>query len=173
MNKEYDYRNCQSLFGYAQNVHKRSGGICQLCGCGSGQPVNFDLWRQMTVEHLIGKSQGGDLKQIRAAIAHRFPELSSDEHDCLARRIDEANTVTACHFCNSTTSRYKHPEEMVQLLKGAEGTPNEVAKEVILELKKVLKSKRADVCWKLQSVRKAFHEFVEPELMKQLENTIC
>ena len=27
---DYDYRNCQSLFGYAAKVHERSGGVRQL-----------------------------------------------------------------------------------------------------------------------------------------------
>ena len=54
---DYDYRNCQSLFGYAAKVHERSGGVCQLCGAGTAG-LDFDLWRQMTVEHLIGESQG-------------------------------------------------------------------------------------------------------------------
>ena len=26
----YDYRQCQSLFGYASEVHRRWGGTCQL-----------------------------------------------------------------------------------------------------------------------------------------------
>jgi hypothetical protein len=47
--KDYDYRNCQSLFGYAAKVHERSGGVCQLCGAG-GPEVDFDFWRQLTVE---------------------------------------------------------------------------------------------------------------------------
>lgn len=42
---DYDYRNRQSLFGNAAEVHGRSGGICQLCGCGSRE-LDFDLWRQ-------------------------------------------------------------------------------------------------------------------------------
>src|SRR5205807_243716 len=57
---DYDYRNCQSLFGYAAKVHERSGGVCQLCSAGAAG-LDFDLWRQMTVEHLIGESQGGYL----------------------------------------------------------------------------------------------------------------
>jgi hypothetical protein len=100
----YDYRNCQSLFGYAADVHERSGGICQLCGAGSRE-LDFDLWRQMTVEHLIGESQGGYLKQIERALSARFPDHESRDVAELARRIDRANTVTACSFCNSTTSR--------------------------------------------------------------------
>lgn len=156
MSRQYDYRNCQSLFGYAQEVHKRSRAICQLCGCGVGRWVNFDLWRQMTVEHLIGESQGGYLRHIRVAIAERFPKLSSDEQERLARRIDETNTVTACSFCNSTTSRDDHPKGMTRLSKETEGTPHEVVKAIALELNKVLERKRADVSWKLQSVREAF-----------------
>ena len=46
--KEYDYRNCQSLFGYATEVHQRSGGVCQLCDAGA-TGLDFDLWRQLTV----------------------------------------------------------------------------------------------------------------------------
>ena len=42
---DYDYRNCQSLFGYAAKVHERSGGVCQLCGAGTGG-LDFDLWRR-------------------------------------------------------------------------------------------------------------------------------
>jgi pentatricopeptide repeat protein len=44
------------LFGYAAKVHERSGGICQLCGAGRVE-LAFDLWRQMTVEHLIGEAR--------------------------------------------------------------------------------------------------------------------
>jgi hypothetical protein len=47
---DYDYRNCQSLFGYAARVHERSGGVCELCGARSSV-LDFDLWRQLTVEH--------------------------------------------------------------------------------------------------------------------------
>ena len=163
-NKQYNHTHCQSLFGYAQKVHKRSRAICQLCDCGTGQQVNFDLWRQMTVEHLIGESQGGYLKGIRAAIAERFPELSSEEHERLAQRIDEANTVTACRFCNSTTSRNYHSKGMTLLIKETGGTPDEAVNAIEVELKKVLESKRADVRWKLKSVREAFVKTIEPEL---------
>jgi len=166
MNKQYDYRQCQSLFGYAQGVHKRSKGVCQLCNCGAGQQVSFDLWRQMTVEHLIGESQGGYLRDIRIAIARRFPTLSTEEHERLAQRINEANAVTACSFCNSTTSRDRHRKGMWQLISDTEGTPDEVVDEVIRELHTVLERKRADVERKIRSVREAFEKFVEPELTK-------
>jgi hypothetical protein len=95
--RPYDHRNCQSLFGYAAKVHERSGGVCELCDCGSERP-DFDLWRQMTVEHLIGESQGGYLRQIAASLAEHLPELPPAALDALARRIDEANTIAACSF---------------------------------------------------------------------------
>ncbi len=167
MSKQYDYRNCASLFGYAEEVHKRSGGICQLCDCGQGPQVDFDLWRQMTVEHLIGQSQGGYLKDIRAAIAQQFPTLPPEECERLARRIDKANTVTACSFCNSTTSRTKHSKGMTQLIKEIGGTPDEVVDAILLELGEVLKSKQADARMKVQAVREAFAKFMEPELVRQ------
>jgi hypothetical protein len=64
----YHYRNCQSLFGYAAEVHRHSGGVCELCGAGA-TGIDFDLWRRLTVEHLIGESQGGYAKQIRGMSA--------------------------------------------------------------------------------------------------------
>jgi hypothetical protein len=45
--------------------------VCQICGAG-GPEVNFDLWRQLTVERLIGESQGGYLRQIDAALKTRL-----------------------------------------------------------------------------------------------------
>src|SRR5438552_1515445 len=93
--KPYDYRNCSSLFGYSAQVHIRSGGMCELCGCGA-ERIDFDLWRQMTVEHLLGESQGGYPRQIREALLTRFPDLTPDDVARLTSVIDEANTVTAC-----------------------------------------------------------------------------
>ena len=57
---DYNYRNCQSLFGYAAKVHERSGGVCQLCGAGTAG-LDFDLWRQMTVEHLLSAGVGHEI----------------------------------------------------------------------------------------------------------------
>ena len=166
MKERYDYRNCQSLFGYAQNVHKRSGGICQLCRAGDGKPVNFDLWRQLTVEHLVGASQGGYINEIRKAIDERFPNLSKEQRTEMVLRIDEANTVTACSFCNATTSRYRNLQDMAELISEAKGDPDVVVKEVVLRLKEILQRKRTDVLWKLASVRGAFDTMIKPELNK-------
>src|SRR5579884_1984776 len=107
----YDYRNCQSLFGYAMGVHIRWGAVCALCGAGAKE-LSFDLWRQMTVEHLIGEGQGGYLKAIREAVRSRFPDLTPGELVSLVEGIDEANTVTACSFCNATTSRDRAEQTM-------------------------------------------------------------
>ncbi len=54
----YDPRSLESLLGYGRAAHVRSGGICQLCGCGKERGIDFDLWRQFTIEHLIGQGMG-------------------------------------------------------------------------------------------------------------------
>jgi hypothetical protein len=61
------------LLGYAAQVHERSGAVCQLCGYGKGRQPDFDMWRQLTVEHLIGESQGGYLTSIRASVGKGSP----------------------------------------------------------------------------------------------------
>jgi hypothetical protein len=161
---DYDYRNCQSLFGYAAKVHERSGSVCQLCGAGA-TGLDFDLWRQMTVEHLIGQSQGGYLHQILASLAGRFPGLSAAERAEIAAQIDAANTVTACSFCNATTSRAQAPTSMTSLIETApDGTPEEIRCHVTAGLDSILTAKRKDVTWKVASVRKAFESRVAPRL---------
>lgn len=163
---KYNYKNCQSLFGYAAAVHIRSKGKCQLCGCGSTNP-DFDLWRQMTVEHLIGKSQGGYLKQILAAVAVRFPELSASEHEALSKRLDALNTVTACSFCNSTTSRDINNKSMSELLNEAQGSITDIEVYISNHLQLILERKRKDVQWKLLSVKEAFENEVLAKIIAQ------
>ena len=118
----------------------------------------------MTVEHLIGHSQGGYLKDIRAAVAARFPELSSPDREALARRIDELNTVSACSFCNSTTSRNVNEKSMAQLLNERRGTPADVEAHISKELQLVLRRKREEVEWKIASVREAFQREIVPQI---------
>lgn len=155
MTAPYNYKQCQSLFGYSFNVHVRSSGTCQLCGCG-GANLTFDLWRQMTVEHIIGKSQGGYLKDIRLAVAKRFPGLSTVERESLSREIDAVNTVTACSFCNSTTSRDSNSTSMSDLILTSTGDPGAIVSSISAALQPILERKRSDVRWKLESVRKAY-----------------
>jgi hypothetical protein len=92
------------------------------------------------------------------AVSGRFPELLPDAIEELALRLDAPNTVTACSFCNSTTSRDISSKSMPELLKEAIGGPGEVLKFVSSELRRVLDRKRADVRWKLESVRMAFEK---------------
>lgn len=155
MTTPYNYKQCQSLFGYSFDVHIRSSGTCQLCGCG-GENLTFDLWRQMTVEHIIGKSQGGYLKEIRLVVAERFPDLDSVEREFLSKEIDAVNTVTACSFCNSTTSRDSNTISMSDLIRTSMGSPSEVVSQIASALQPILERKRSDVQWKLESVRKAY-----------------
>lgn len=159
--KKYDYRNCQSLFGYAVNAHIRSHGQCQLCGCG-GEPLDFDLWRQMTVEHIIGKSQGGYLKQISEYVKNKFPEIPQEEQRNISNQIDTFNTVTACSFCNSTTSRKKNMKSMEDLLLESNDSVDEILSHIKKSLQETLEQKRAEVKWKLDSIKQAFKtEFLD------------
>lgn len=159
----YDYRDCQSLFGYAASVHMRSGGICELCGCGQDR-LDFDLWRQMTVEHLIVKSQGGYRRQIPAELVARYPTLTPADVEDLTRRIDEANTISACGFCNSTTSRDRAPAPLPEILAAAPDDPAQLIEYVTLSLGTILAKKKEDVAWKITAVRAAYDERVAPKL---------
>jgi hypothetical protein len=156
----YDYRNCQSLFGYALDIHKRHNCVCQLCGCGGNKATDFDIWRQMSVEHLIGKSQGGYKAEIRASIDERFPALSEAEREAFAERLNEANTVSACRFCNSTTSRDRYRKNMRDFIFEAQGDPESVINQVIDDIDKVLQKKQQKAKCKIDAVRIAFYEKV-------------
>ena len=158
---EYKYKQCQSLFGYSLEVHLRCKGVCQLCGCG-GEPYDFDLWRQLTVEHLIGKSQGGYLKKIKKEIDGRFTELSIEERDNLSQSIDSINTVTACQFCNSTTSRDTSHVSMFDLINDKTyNSLEELIANIDRTCREILKTKRKTVQWKLESVKNGFNkEFI-------------
>ena len=161
--RTYNHRNCKSLFGYAASAHAKSRGRCQLCDCG-GPPLDFDLWRQFTIEHIIPRSQGGHLKSIRASVSSRFPNLSAEEQGSLAKRLDEANTVSACGFCNSTTSHTASEKSMDELLNEASGNIDSVAAHVEKYIHVVLRRKREDVQWKLASVKTAFEVAIRPRL---------
>lgn len=160
MPKNYDYRNCQSLFGYALEIHKRCNYVCQLCGCGGNQSSDFDIWRQMTVEHIIGKSQGGYKADIRDSIDKRFPGLPEVDREAFAYRLNEANTISACRFCNSTTSRDKYAKSMRDFIFDAQGDPEAVINQVINALSEVLQVKQSVAKWKIEAVHVAFNEKV-------------
>ena len=164
--KPYDHRNCASLFGYAAEVHIRSGGICQLCGFGVGSEMDFDSWRQLTVEHLIGRKEGGDRAQITEALAKRDfdPPLSPERRAELIEQLHRLNTRSACSFCNSATSRTKCERSMTMLIAETSGGDTELREAVGKATETELAKKRADVQWKLKSIRQAFNEQVAPRL---------
>ena len=96
------------------------------------------------------------MKQIQSLVATRFNNITVDEQNDISRKIDALNTVTACSFCNSTTSRNVSEKTMEQLLNVVQGSPEEVISYIASELQMVLARKRKDVEWKLASIRKAF-----------------
>jgi hypothetical protein len=166
MSEEYNYKNCQSLFGYAYGVHLRSGGVCQLCGAGDKAP-SFDLWRQLTVEHLIGRTQGGYLKDVKQLVSEFLPEINAAEHKELSLAIDAANTVTACSFCNSTTSRDVSNITMRDLIAFAASESR--SSKGIIELisaktREILEIKKNNVAWKLKSIRSQYEKGFLPSI---------
>lgn len=167
MDRMYDETALQSLFGYGREAHERSGGICQLCGCGAGPDVDFDLWRQFTIEHLIGRSQGGYPDRIRPAVDRGFPQLGEAEREVLASQIHEANIVTACQFCNSTTSRDVAPFTMEEAISDLPSGPEDALLALTDKLRGILEAKQSKVRWKLQSVYRGFLETIQPELLKR------
>jgi hypothetical protein len=88
----YNPRNLESLFGYGRAAQVRSGGVCQLCGCGKSRDIDFDLWRQFTIEHLIGQGDGGYPHRIRAAV---FRQVRYPPHELL-RRPPGDRTAHSC-----------------------------------------------------------------------------
>lgn len=163
----YDETGLLSLFGYGRAAHERSGGICQLCGCGAGPEVNFDLWRQFTIEHLIGEGQGGYPPRIKVAVDTRFTHLPDDERRDLVARIHEANIVTACQFCNSTTSRDRAPFTMEEAIAALPNDPEEGLVVLSEKLQSILDAKRKKVEWKLRSVYRGFREKIQPNLLER------
>ncbi len=157
--KKYDHKNCQSLFGYSAEVHIRCKAKCQLCGCG-GEPVDFDMWRQLTVEHIIGKSQGGYLKEVHELLKTRFPKYSESEIKRISKQIDSINTVTACQFCNSATSRYKSEDTMDSLILVTNTDLDTILLNIQKACEEILENKKETVKWKLESVREAFNDKV-------------
>ncbi len=164
----YDPRNLQSLFGYGRAAHVRSGGICQLCGCGKERGIDFDLWRQFTIEHLVGQGDGGYPDRIRAAVDTKFAGvMSAEDQSKLAHDIHEANIVTACQFCNSTTSRHRSPVTMEELIATGPVDPKGLYESVVQRLQAILDRKRSIVEWKLRATRDSFDEQIRPELERR------
>ncbi|MFI5253154.1 MAG: HNH endonuclease [Bacteroidota bacterium] len=79
---------CLTGYGYAS--HKRDNFTCQYCGFNGN---SFPNWLQLTVDHILPISCGGDKK-------------------------DPKNLITCCHQCNCMTSRMKFgPNETLEQIK--------------------------------------------------------
>jgi hypothetical protein len=127
-------------------------GLQSLFGYGAGPQVDFDLWRQFTIEHLIGAGQGGYPRRIREAVDSKFSHLPENERRMLAVRIHEANVVTACQFCNSTTSRDVAAFTMEEVIADLPPDADEAVAVAAEKLQTVLDRKRQRVQWKLRAV---------------------
>lgn len=71
-----------SLRGYGHETHVKCNFICQYCGY-DGRA--FPYWFQLTVDHIMPQAKGGT--------------------------DDRGNLLTACHACNSITSRMDFPQD--------------------------------------------------------------
>ena len=104
-----------ALGDYGHDVFKRDHFTCVYCGF-DGR--NFDNWLQLSVDHVRPRSAAGE--------------------DTLE------NTVTACKFCNSATSRMKFSPD--------------AGKDEILELKRGRVAERREVLdkWGVEGVARTF-----------------
>lgn len=85
------------------------------------------------------------------------------------RDIHEANIVTACQFCNSTTSRDRAPMTMEELIARGPEDPRALYVAVVEELQTILDRKRSIVAWKLEATEEAFEREIRPELERRRE----
>jgi hypothetical protein len=110
-------------------------------------------------------TRGGYPPRIRSAVESRFPHLPEAERASLTKRIHEANIVTACQFCNSTTSRDRAPFTMEDVIAALPDDPEEALPVAAEKLQAVLEVKRQTVRWKLRSVNRGFRESIRPALL--------
>ena len=85
----------------------------------------------------------------------------------MSKEIDLINTVTACQFCNSTTSRDVSDISMSDLFIVANGSRESLIKEVSSACGAILNKKRKSVAWKLESIREAFEGQVNSKIERK------
>jgi hypothetical protein len=76
-------------------------------------------------------------------VAARFGRLTESEQSSIASGIHEANVVTACQFCNSTTSRDRAPFTMEEIIADLPADPEDALRALALKLQEILDAKRA------------------------------
>lgn len=95
----------QALIGYGGDAHRRSKGNCLYCGFGTlrtaDPELKFDIWRNLTLEHVVPECNG----QLEANIDQAIQNLPMATQEGLKRRIKSLNEVTACHVCNTFAGR--------------------------------------------------------------------
>jgi len=183
--------NYQSLLGYARGVHKESGGRCAYCEYGACG-VDFDMWRQLSLEHVIPSKwlEKGNIRPLLNELwglgdnwRKPYQRVTGDEDNLegfrLKQAIEQESCVTACHFCNSATSRFeaRHKgfrEEWEEIfrdpgLKKLKHKPFDERKAALLERvrelrKAIFEQKKADVKKKLDELEPYFDQYVKPEL---------
>lgn len=104
------------------------------------------------------------MKTIKALVSEFFPDLDIEEAREFAGQVNARNTVTACHFCNATTSRMRAPQSMREIIESAAGDRGTALKNVGDVCQQILRNKKESVKWKLESVREAFDREVKPDL---------
>ena len=162
----YNPFNCQSLLGYGRDVHRDSGGVCVYCGFGENHGDNrktrFDMWRQLTVEHVIPAAQA-EGKVLLARLRKKFPHLGESRIGEMAKDIRSKNLRTSCHFCNSATSWWKK-QDRAKLLsefdelftESHDGPADEWLNKVYRLIDDCFDEKRKRIQWKLRSLKAAF-----------------
>ena len=93
---------------------------CVYCGF---KGDSFEKWLQLSIDHLIPKSQGG-----------------SD---------DSENLVTVCNHCNSVTSSYQVPQEILAV------------DDIDIQKKKIINEKKMIVVSHRRSVFQRWHKSLE------------
>ena len=103
----------QSALGYGRPVYEVCACQCLYCGFGAGNAMpsetNYDIWRQLTVEHIVPQGWWPNTRQQRMLLDQAIAAhlgIPNTDASCLRQEIEDMNRVTACHNCNSLTSRY-------------------------------------------------------------------
>jgi hypothetical protein len=105
--------------------------------------------------------------QRRSAVAACFGRLNPSARRALSDRAARTNLVTACQFCNSTTSRDIAPFTMDDPIADLPDDPDEAVARLAQELQPILESKRRIAQWKLRSVHRAFCDDIGPSLLRR------
>jgi len=182
-------KEAEPWVGYYDEVHRKSGGICVYCDYGKGK-LDFDLWRQLSLEHVIPeawldwKLLQGLLERLLAPypidLFERRKRGSTElpKSRKLRQDIEIACCATACHSCNSMASGFerRHGTDYRRRffdifkspsIKKANGFDDQ--REAILEdirglQDEILGIKKRDVKKRIQDLRRHFDDHIRSGL---------